>query len=308
MKYIAGLFVLLFIHAVSASQCRVNGGKWESVAGGWFPLTVPLIPNPSSGRIDLDGYRMECRYTPESGPVARKDVLSTRNNGLYAPSLGNYTVGLRIGGVDRPVPVGTVHLATMFNNGKTHDLNTYMYILTRGSPGKPINIRAGDEIATLQLFQKGSHSDHPVDVILIAGNDLITEPSTCTINNNQPIDVNFNQVDRTLIGESVNSTPIRANIRLNYSCPDPGLTLPITITLKGASAGFDSGVLNMSNPNLGTGLLRAGVQVRPQGTFHTNIYNSSGGDDVTFALTRRPGSTPATGAFSGSATLVMGVP
>ena len=251
---------------------------------------------------------MECRYTPETGPVTRRDILFTRDNGLYAPSLGDYTIGLRIGGVDRPVPVGTVQLATMSNNGKGHDLNTYMYILTRGSPGKPINIRAGDEFAKLQLFQKGYHRDHPIDVILIAANDLITEPSTCTINNNQPIDVNFNQVDRTRIGESVANTPIRANVRLNYSCPDPGLTLPITITLKGATAGFDSGVLNMSNSNLGTGLLRAGVQVRPQGTFQTNIYNSSGGDDVTFALTRRPGSTPVTGAFSGSATLVMGVP
>lgn len=308
MKFLTGIFLILFMHSVSASQCRVNSGPWESVAGGWFPLTLPLIPNPSTGRIDLDGYRMECRYTPESAPSTRRDNLSTRDGGLYAPSLGNYTMGLRIGGIDRPVPVGSVHLATMFNDGKAHDLNTYMYILTRGSPGKPIAIRAGDHFASLLLYQKGHHSDHSVEVVLYAANDLVTEPSTCTINNNQPIDVNFNQVDRTRIGESVSSTPIRTNIRLNYSCPDPGLTMPITITLKGPTAGFDSGVLNMSNPNLGTGLLRSGVQIRPEQAFQTNIYNSSGGDDVTFALTRRPGSTPATGAFTGSATLVMGVP
>lgn len=306
MKYSVGFFILLFMNAVWAAECRVDGGPWENTSWGWVPITVPLIPVPGTGRIDLNGYRVECRYPP-GGPVSRKDELYTRDSGLYSPYLQGYTHGLRIRGVDHPIPVGSVHLATMPNDGKGRDLDTYMYILTKGSPGKPINIRAGSHFASLLFYNRG-WDDHNFELHLYAANDLITEPSTCTINNNQPIDVNFNQVDRTRIGESVSGTPIRANIRLNYSCPDSGITMPITITLKGSPASFDSGVLNMSNPNLGTGLLRAGVQVRPQGAFLTNIYNSSGGDDVTFALTRRPGSTPATGAFSGSATLVMGIP
>lgn len=223
-------------------------------------------------------------------------------------------MGLRIKGIYYPVEVGPrIHLATIkSNNRQGVDMNSYMYIVIQGSPGNPIDIRQGDHLGTMVLKQTNNNPNNPVEPVvrveLYADNSFVVEPSTCTINNNQPIDVNFNQVDRTQIGESVNSTPIRANIRLNYSCPDPGITMPITITLKGPPAGFDPGVLNMSNPDLGTGLLRAGVQVRPEGAFQTNIYNSSGGDDVTFALTRRAGSTPVTGGFSGSATLVMGVP
>lgn len=309
MKLIIGTVLLLLMQSVSASQCRVNNGPWESVAGGWFPLTVPLIAHPSTGRIDLDGYIMECRYTPDGWPASSTDRLYTKPGALLSPYFGNYTVGLRIRGTDYPSPVtGNVLLATMPNDGRGRNLETFMYILTRGSPGKPINIRAGDWFATFQLRQDGFHTDHDVDVLLYAGNDFITEPSTCTINGNRPIDVNFNTVDRTLIGEAASSTPIRTNIRLNYSCPDPGITMPITITLQGIPASFDAGVLSTSNPNLGTGMLRGAGQVSPGSAFSTNIVNSSGGDDVTFALTRPPGSVPATGAFSGSGTLVMGIP
>ena len=84
--------------------------------------------------------------------------------------------------------------------------------------------------------------------------------------------------------------------------------MPITIGLRGTAASFNSGVLAMSNTNLGTGLIRAGVLVRPGQSFTTNLSNSSGRDTVTFALIRKAGTTPAVGAFSGSATLVMGVP
>lgn len=308
MRYFCAMFMLLMMHSVSASQCRVNSGPWESVAGTWFPLTVPLIANPSTGRIDIGGYRMECRFTPDSGWSGNKDNLYTRDAGVSSYFFGDYKMGLKIKGVDYPLPVGKIKLATMYNNGKAHDLDTYMYILTRGSPGKPINIKAGDQFATLTFFQSGWYGDHNVDVLLYAANSLITEPSTCTINNNQPIDVNFNEVDPTKIGESVSATPIRTNIRLNYSCPDSGLTMPITISFKGMSASFDSNVLGMSNSNLGAALLRAGNVVRPESSFTTSISNSSGGDDVVFALIRKPRSVPATGPFTGSATLVMGVP
>lgn len=309
MKYLTGLLALLFMQTVAASQCRVNGGPWESVASGWMPVTVPIVKNPSTGRIDLNGYRMECRYTPDNRPPSATDRLYTKGGGPTSFYTGNYRVGMRIKGNDyfNPVP-GNILLATMKNNGAGHDLDTYMFILAQGSPGTHINIRKDQMFAKMHLFQNGHHTDHGVNVELHAGNDYIEYPSTCTINGNSTIDVNFNQVDRTQIGESVSASPIRTNIRLSYSCPDAGVTMPITITFRGTATSFDSGVLALSNPNLGTGLLRNGVQVRPNNSFQTNISNSSGGDNVTFVLTRRSGSTPTTGAFSGSGTLVMSVP
>jgi minor fimbrial subunit len=55
-------------------------------------------------------------------------------------------------------------------------------------------------------------------------------------------------------------------------------------------------------------MLRNGAAVQVGGAFRTNINNSTGGDDVTFALVRRAGSLPTTGAVTGSGVLVMGVP
>lgn len=55
-------------------------------------------------------------------------------------------------------------------------------------------------------------------------------------------------------------------------------------------------------------MLYAGSAVRVNGSFLTRITNSSGSDDVTFALVSRPGSLPAAGPVSGSGVLVMGVP
>ncbi len=64
----------------------------------------------------------------------------------------------------------------------------------------------------------------------------------------------------------------------------------------------------MTNPDVGTAMLRNGAAVQVGGAFRTNINNSTGGDDVTFALVRRAGSLPTTGAVTGSGVLVMGVP
>ena len=313
MNYLTGFLLLLFMHTAMASQCRVNGGLWQDVTYNSLYIYAPVLTHPGSGRILLDGYLMECRYTPDGFPATVKDYWHTYTNALVpGPKFLNYRMGLRINNVDYPIPVGPrIHLATMSNNGRGVDLRTYMYILTQGSPGSPIDIRRGDLLGTMVLKQT-NNTGNPVEpvvrVYLYADNNFVVEPSTCTINNNQSIDINFSTVDSTQIGKSVSSTPIRMPVRLNYSCPDPGVTLPIKITLKGTASSFNANVLGMSNINLGAGLLRAGVLIGPEQSFNSMINNSSGGDDVVFALIRQSGSTPAAGAFNASGTLVMGVP
>ncbi|MFP3517542.1 fimbrial protein [Pseudomonas sp. SIMBA_077] len=314
MNYAIGLFFLIMSTVAYSSECRINGGDWK-----WIPSTnildvrVTVKATPGSKRILLDGYLFECEYSKDGGlPPSARDYWDTTMGGIIpGPKLAGYRVGLSINGVDYNAPVGEVRIATMFNYGAPVNLRTYMYVINHGNPQNPINIRYNDLIGQILLRQTNNTNNPPVPLItinLIAGNDLVIEPSTCTINGNRPITVDFNNVDRTAIGESALTTPIRKTVRLNYSCPDPGITQPIKIIMKGFGATFNREVLYMSNANLGTGFLRNGVLVKPQGSFNTNIYNSSGGDDVEFALIRKSGSEPATGAFTGSATLVMALP
>ena len=313
MKYLTGILLFLLVQTAIAGQCRVDGGTWIDVFDGSISVTVPIRATPEAGRIDFNGYRLECRYTPDGRTPSRsRDYWDTIYPTFVAgPKLARYQTGLRINNQDYPHPVPIyIRVAEMQDNRVGVDLQTYMYILLSGSPGNPINIRAGDRLATI-TFRQTNNTGNPrtyVTVILNAGNDLIVKPSTCTINGDRAIDVNFNQVDQSRIGENPASTAIQKIIRLTYTCPDPRITMPITITLKGLASSFNSGVLRMSNPNLGVGLLRGGALVGLDRSFRTNIYNSVGADDVIFSLIRRPGTVPATGAFSGSATLVMGVP
>lgn len=316
MRYVTGVFVFtLLAQSAIASECRVDGGNWQ-----WMPknhvlhIKVNIKATPGTQRILLDGYRLECKFSPDEGlPGSARDYWHTAGNAITpGPKLGGYKIGLNINGIDRDAPVGAgYHIATMYNTNTPVDLRTYMYVVNQGWPGNPINIRYGDNLGVLHLSQTNNTGKPPVPNVYIylnANNDFSVEPSTCTINNNQPIEINFNQVNQALIGDNPVSTPVQVLKRLNYKCPTPGISMNIKITLKGQASTFNANVLRLSNVNLGAGLLRNGVLIGPEKSFGTSIYNSVGGDDVVLALVRKPGTLPATGAFSGSATLVMGVP
>lgn len=262
----------------------------------------------------LDGYLLECRYTPGSAGdlPGNTDYWYLINGGLTpGAKFSNYDVGLRIHGVDYPVPVNnSMLIAVMQNNREGVDLKVYMYVNTKGVPGKPIDIRSGDTLGVLNFYQDTTTGDPPttVKVYIEAGNDLFFEPSTCTINNNVQLDVDFMDVGPTAMGTSPSSSAIKQDKTLLYSCPDPDIDATITMTFKGTTASFNSNLLATSNPDIGVALLRSGAVVRPESFFTTSITNSVGSDVVTFALVRKTGSFPAAGAFTGSATLIMGVP
>lgn len=314
MNYVLGLLVVLFSHAIIAGQCRVNGGPWLHVDKSSISINIPIKATPGADSIRLDGYHLECRYTPDGNSSGNAtDYWHTVDNALVpGHKFVAYKPGLSINGNRYSVPVKRgIHIVSLKNNGVGIDLKTFMYLSTQGGPGNPISIHKGDLLGTVYLKQTnntGAPLPPTFRVYLYAANSLIIEPSTCTINANKAIDVNFDNVDPALLGESASSSPVIKGLRLNYSCPDSGVSMPVTITLKGAGAVFNSGLLAMSHMQLGTGLLRGGVLIGPGSSFLTRITNSAGSDDVTFVLVRQPRSFPAPGPFTGSGTLVMGVP
>ncbi|MFB3301836.1 fimbrial protein [Pseudomonas sp. AMR01] len=321
MKRLYRTTALLILTGVAttakAVDCRVNGGGWISVGGGGtinlqVPVNVRL--DTAQNRILLEGARLECRYTigPQT-PSAGVDYWATGNGSPWTPGPKFYQegTGLRINGVFRntPVPIG-IRSATMPDNATTYPIDITPYILMRNSPGSPIDIRVGDNLGVLRMVQTnntGSGSAQ-LTVTYTANNNFTVSPSTCTINNNYPIEINFGTVHQRQIGTDPLTTPITSNRRLTYSCPQGGITTSITITYKGNPSSFDQRLLVMTNPNVGTALVRSGAAVQVNRSFLTQITNSAGGDDVTFSLVRRANSLPAAGAISGSGVLVMGVP
>ncbi|AZE61275.1 hypothetical protein PFLU3_53660 [Pseudomonas fluorescens] len=313
------LFVLLGITTtVRAADCRVNGDKWQYVGdGGILNLEVPVNVRVDSDktRLILEGAWLECRFTPSPAHPTRIDYWGTSAQAgspwVPGPNFSNQRTGLRINGAfyNTPVPYN-IRIATMPNNGGAYPINVTPYILLRNDPSNPIKVQINDVLGALNLLQTNNYSLGSTRLVLtyIAANNFDISPSTCTINNNNPIEINFGDVSQRAIGSDPLTTPIRVNRRLTYSCPDGGINAPITITYKGARSSFDNRLLLMTNPDVGTALVRRGAAVEVNGSFLTQITNSIGGDDVTFSLVRRAGSLPTAGAISGSGVLVMGVP
>ena len=187
------------------------------------------------------------------------------------------------------------------------------YIDFPETPGNYINIRSGSLIAVVSIRIRINtffgNSDFGTFVNVYARNSLNLSPSTCTINDNNPIEVDFGSVDPMAPGgDSPLGTPYTKSVTLNYSCPDPGIDSPIDIKLVGTASSFNPSTLATSNPNLATAMIRLSSLVPPGGSFRTSVTNSSGSDTVQFTLIRKAGSLPAAGSFTGSGTLVMSVP
>ncbi|GGL42487.1 hypothetical protein GCM10009091_25450 [Pseudomonas brenneri] len=318
MKRLYGAFVLLVLTAVTttaqAVDCRVNGGPWQN---GNPNLQVPVTVTLSADRtrVLLEGARLECRFTYSGGPAWHADYWVSGSAAGTAwtpgPKFAGEGTGLRINGnfLNTPVP-SAIGIVTIPNNGISYLINVTPYILLRNYPSNPFDVRIGDNLGLLRLTSSNNYdSTRPqLTVTYTAANNFTISPSTCTINNNNPIEINFGNVHQRAIGTDPLTSTIVSNRRLTYSCPDGGINTPITITYKGNSSAFDSRLLMMTNPDVGTALVRAGSAVQVNGSFLTRITNSVGGDDVTFSLVRRAGSLPTPGAISGSGVLVMGVP
>lgn len=317
-----GLLALMgMTTTVRAADCSVNGGPWQRIgAGTTLTLQVPVNVRAevNTPRILLEGVRLSCRFEPDSYPgYGRQDYWATgvRVGPAWTPGpkFTSQSAGLRINGTyrDVPIPAG-IRIATMTDSGfAPMPIDVTPYILQRNNPVTPIDIRVGDTLGTLRLDQTNNYDSLSTSLTLIyvANNNFIVSPSTCTINNNNPLEINFGDVHQRAIGTDPLTTTIRADRRLNYSCPGPGsVTSPITITYQGTPSSFNSNLLTMSNPDVGTALVRGSTAVRVNGSFQSNIVNNSGGDDVTFSLVRRAGSLPLAGPISGSGVLVMGVP
>ncbi|WP_438867720.1 fimbrial protein [Pseudomonas sp. L1(2025)] len=318
MKRCYGAAVLFALAGITttahAVDCRVNGGPWQNGNPNLqVPVTVTLAADRS--RIMLEGARLECRFTFSGGPAWHTDFWATGSAAGTAwtpgPKFAGEGTGLRVNGsfLNTPVPSG-VGIVNIPNNGVFYPINVTPYILLRNYPSNPFDVRIGDNLGLLRLTSSNNYDGTrpQLTVTYTAANNFTVSPSTCTINNNNPIEINFGTVHQRAIGTDPLTSTIVSNRRLTYSCPDGGINTPITITYKGTRTAFDSRLLIMSNPDVGTAMVRAGTAVPVNGSFLTRITNSVGGDDVTFSLVRRNGSLPTAGSVTGSGVLVMGVP
>lgn len=186
--------------------------------------------------------------------------------------------------------------AVVGNNGKVY------FKLRRTLIGGAFYVPGGVELARLYRYvYKGSQPNIPI-YRLITAQTIIPVPAECRINEGKAIDVNFGLIESSVLTTSAQSSPYKESRQLQYKC-NSTLSQNIKINLVAEPASFGNAI-KTTNPDIGVVMLYNNIPVNPYQSFQTRLDNGMGSDNVSFAVIGN-GRKPATGAFTGSAVLII---
>ncbi|MFG1173817.1 fimbrial protein [Erwiniaceae bacterium CAU 1747] len=192
------------------------------------------------------------------------------------------------------------------------DIN--LLLILRNTPSKSILIKRGDVIGEFDFRQTndqpGCPQCGPYRWRLRENNDVIIETTSCTINNAQAINVQFNQLRQDLLTTSEKSSLYKIDKELNFNCTEENVSQDIKITLIGDSSPFSSDYLKTTNKDVGIALIYQGQTIKPGNSFNARLSASNGTANITFSPVKAniAGSGISTGELSGSATLIISTP
>ena len=179
-------------------------------------------------------------------------------------------------------------------------------------PSKYVKITAGEKIGKIDFYQKNDTPDCKNCGFyvwnIVAKNDYNYITNTCTINNGQQMNVDFKEIERFQLKESAYGSQPSVNQQLNTHCNDP-VTQDITIRLVSDNPSFTSDLIKTSNPDIGIAMLHKGQLIKPDTEFVSHLSQGNGSDSVDFKVVKKniPSTDIETGAFTGSATLIVSV-
>lgn len=316
MKYLVGVIFLMLANVASAVECQANEGTWRDAQNHTYRAQVDIyrsVDPADGGKIVMEDFYFACLNSTQPGQ--RVEIWTVFNPIRLAPRFNHFKSGVKVANNYYASPVYNIRTGQQeTNEALVVEDKARPYLVVGSPPNGYIEIPAGAKIFTYNMWvevwsgsSKLSSIQTAVDVY--ARNALNLNPSTCTINDNNPINIDFGSVDPLAIGGDISAgTPYRKSVALVYSCPDAGISSSIDIKLVGTASSFNTSALATTNPNLAAGLTRLSSLVAPGSSFRTSITNSAGSDTVLFTLFRKAGSVPAAGPFTASGTLVMSVP
>ena|SRR5690606_16661055 len=301
--------------SVWATACRVNGTGYIDInsAGSTDILVEPV---PSLGAIYSYGdLQLECRFETSEVNSSFVDYIKTKPQALSLPGLGSFTGGLLVDGNQIPMPIpGDITIATLpaQNAGPWTKVNITPYIYPSNTP-QSLNIAAGATIAILNLYQVNNYNGNRAEFQLVLKSKKNTTlwPNDCSINGGSPLDIDFGSVsDSDISSVPTNPGQSTKTVSINYRCSDTTVNQPIAIYLKApTTASFNSNLIGTSNGDLGVAMIRNNNLVGVSSSYTSMMANGAGGDSLNFNLVRNSsGTLPATGPFTASAVLEIGLP
>lgn len=236
----------------------------------------------------------EAKYYQLSEDVDFRISITFPRGLLLSPPFWDKNLGANMG----PEGTGVTELtgATVGNIGWVY------FRLRRTLIGGAFFVPGGVELARLYRYvYTGKIPTIPI-YRLVTEQTVIPVPVECRINEGKTIDVNFGLIQSSLITGSALSSVYNEKRQLQYKC-NTTLTQDIKVVLAAESAPFGDAI-KTTNPDIGVVMLYNNRPVKPNQSFNTRLVNGLGGDNVSFSVVGS-GNKPATGDFSGSATLII---
>lgn len=306
--------IVLFAGNAHAFTCTTSDGGVLPQGGSNTPIDVRVRIGPqlSYGKNEIVNVsQVTCK-----SEASWTDYLKTDSPALSlnAGIFGTLDNGMTIEGVDYISPVSSGISALTVSNRESKSVSLRVFIVLKRFPTPDIRINKGDVIGQVNFAQTnnrpGCPKCGPYRWRLIADNDAYFVTTSCTINNGQQINVNFNQIRQDYLTTTVNNAQIKQDKALTYHCDDLSATQDILIRLVSDSTGFSSDYIKTTNANVGVAMMYKGAVVKPNDAFRTRIDNGVGSDTITFVPVKNnvPYTNITTGPLSGSATLIFSAP
>lgn len=317
-------------YAVNLPSGMPNGGCWadpmntlivklslesfsSNKAGATASVPYQTVPTVYSAYCySTTGPQQASYSTARMGPSA----IQGDTSGYYKLSDDiDFQVVIKLFGASSTVPFNDVFtsgatgatgngITTMPNStyGGKGNIN---FKLRRNIIGGAFSIRGGIILASLYRYSTaGAVSNVPV-MRLVTEASIVPIPVDCRINGGNTINVSFGDIDSTKLTPSPVSSLYRKEIGLQYKC-NTTLTQDIKVEMVATPATFNNNAIKTSNADIGIVMTYNDITVKPNESFRSRLQYGQGSDNVTFSVVGKNGIKPKTGAFDGSATLIIG--
>ena len=296
----------------SAYTCRYrssapNGLAGKIIAGGSTTnIAVPVQNTAETGTvnvIDLSAY-IECK---NDQPNIYSDYMDMKQANTVLSN--NFDVKVHARTSEHDVPFsGTANILTLpkGGSGAYAPIPLKIYYNMKEIPGERVAIAKGQTIGSIRAhkYSVPAGSAPTFTWNFVAANDTIVTSGGCAINNGDIIEIDFGTVNQKQLSSAAATNTVSRYIP--YNCRSSSITMGIQMSLVADPPSFSSELIKTSNDNIGIKATRSEDQLIPnKNSIHSNLQQGTGGDTYSFSLLKREGSTPATGNFTGSATLIM---
>lgn len=311
MLFTLGLCVLAASHA-SAYTCRYrasapNGNAGKIIRNGsTVNIQVPVQSAPDTNQvnvIDLMSY-VECK---NDIPKTYYDYLDLKQATTLLSNNFDVKVKTRDGEYNVPFN-GTASILYLprGGSGAYAPIPLQIYYYMKSIPGERVVIKKGQTVGSIRArhHSNPAEDDSITTWNFIAANDAIVSSGGCAINDGNQIEIDFGSVNQRQLSSTATTRSVSRYIP--YQCRNSDISMGIRLTLIADQSTFSKELIKTTNAAIGIKTTRGDDQLNPMdNTIRSEVKQGSGGDTFTFSLFKQEGSTPATGNFTGSATLIM---